>query len=141
MRIVDEVNLYVDNHKPWLLAKRQIKNKELNIVCTTLINSFRLIAIYLKPVVPQLVAKIELFLKSAPLTWQDLDYLILDSKINNYTHLINRVEPAMIDKIIEINQHQLDAQNIDSKPEAENIAYEKLLKLFQLMILAKLICE
>ncbi|RTL11485.1 MAG: methionine--tRNA ligase [Neisseriaceae bacterium] len=126
MRIVDEVNLYVDNHKPWLLAKEADKEQELNIVCTTLINSFRLIAIYLKPVVPQLVAKIELFLKSAPLTWQDLDYLILDSKINNYTHLINRVEPAMIDKIIEINQHQLDAQNIDSKPEAENIAYEKI---------------
>lgn len=126
MRVVDEVNLYVDNHKPWLLAKEDGKEQELHLVCTTLINAFRLIAIYLKPVVPQLVAKIELFLNSAPLMWSNLEQLSLNSEINNYSHLINRVEPSMIEKIIEINQQQLDAQNADSKSAAENIIYEKI---------------
>ncbi len=126
MRVVDEVNLYVDNHKPWLLAKEDGKEQELHLVCTTLINAFRLIAIYLKPVVPQLVAKVELFLNSAPLMWSNLEQLSLNSEINNYSHLINRVEPSMIEKIIEINQQQLDAQNADSKSAAENIIYEKI---------------
>ena len=126
MRVVDEVNLYVDNHKPWLLAKEDGKEQELHLVCTTLINAFRLIAIYLKPVVPQLVAKIELFLNSAPLMWSNLEQLSLNSDINNYSHLINRVEPTMIEKIIEINQQQLDAQNTLTKPEVENIVYEKI---------------
>ena len=126
MRVVDEVNLYVDNHKPWLLAKEDGKEQELHLVCTSLINAFRLIAIYLKPVVPQLVAKIELFLNSAPLMWSDLEQLSLNNEINNYSHLINRVEPSMIEKIIEINQQQLDAQNADSKSAAENIVYEKI---------------
>ena len=126
MRVVDEVNLYVDNHKPWLLAKEDGKEQELHLVCTTLINAFRLIAIYLKPVVPQLVAKIELFLNSGPLMWNNLEQLSLNSEINNYSHLINRVEPSMIEKIIEINQQQLDAQNADSKSAAENIIYEKI---------------
>lgn len=126
MRVVDEVNLYVDNHKPWLLAKEDGKEQELHLVCTTLINAFRLIAIYLKPVVPQLVAKIELFLNSASLMWQDLEYLSLGHEINDYTHLINRVEPVMIEKIIEINQQQLDAQNTLAKAEAENVIYEKI---------------
>lgn len=126
MRVVDEVNLYVDNHKPWLLAKEDGKEQELHLVCTTLINAFRLIAIYLKPVVPQLIAKIELFLNSGPLMWNNLEQLSLNSEINNYSHLINRVEPSMIEKIIEINQQQLDAQNADSKSAAENIIYEKI---------------
>jgi methionyl-tRNA synthetase len=126
MRVVDEVNLYVDNHKPWLLAKEDGKEQELHLVCTSLINAFRLIAIYLKPVVPQLVAKIELFLNSAPLMWSDLEQLSLNNEINNYSHLINRVEPFMIEKIIEINQQQLDAQNTLTKPDAENIVYEKI---------------
>lgn len=108
MSAVDEVNQYVDNVKPWLLAKESGKDEELHQVCTLLLNAFRILAIYLKPIVPQLVAKIEQFLNITPLAWNDLDSFLLGHTINNYQHLITRVEPAMIDKITELNQQELN---------------------------------
>ncbi|MEN9945628.1 MAG: hypothetical protein RLZZ293_14 [Pseudomonadota bacterium] len=100
MSVVDEVNQYVDNAKPWLLAKQEDGLEQLHQVCSILINAFRYLAIYLKPIVPTLVMQIEEFLQIAPLTWQDLDTLLINHQINSYTHLITRVEPEMIDKIL-----------------------------------------
>lgn len=99
MHIVDEINLYVDNVKPWLLAKEEDKKKELHQVCSTLINAFRYIAIYLKPVTPALVTDIEKFLNIKELAWNDLDQLLLDHIINPYSHLITRIDPKLIEQL------------------------------------------
>jgi methionyl-tRNA synthetase len=111
MSIVDEINLYVDNTKPWILAKDPDKLDDLHQVCTTLINAFRLISIYLKPVVPDLVASIEEFLNVKPLMWSDLDYLLCNHAIKPYSHLISRIEPKMIENMLEINKANIDATN------------------------------
>lgn len=100
MAVTDEVNLYVDNHKPWLLAKDQTKLDELHQVCSTLINAFRYISIYVKPVVPDLIVQVEQFLAVSELTWQDLDTMLLGHTINNYSHLITRIEPKMIEQLV-----------------------------------------
>lgn len=104
MSVVDEVNQYVDNVKPWLLAKDEAKQDELHQVCTILLNAFRILSIYLKPVVSGLVTKIESFLNISSLEWNDLNTLLLNHQINNYNHLITRVEPAMIENLIELNK-------------------------------------
>lgn len=104
MSVVDEVNQYVDNVKPWLLAKDEAKQDELHQVCTILLNAFRILSVYLKPVVPGLVTKIERFLNISSLEWNDLNTLLLNHQINNYNHLITRVEPAMIENLIELNK-------------------------------------
>jgi len=103
MATVDEINLYVDVMKPWLLAKDVQKHAELHQVCTILINTFYLISIYLKPIVPSLVAQIETFLTVPQLTWADLDTLLVNHEIKPYTHLITRIEPTMIENLIEQN--------------------------------------
>lgn len=135
MATVDDVNQFVDNAKPWLLAKEDGREQELHQVCTILLNVFRIIAIYLKPIVPSLVVQIETFLNISALSWVDLDSLILDHKINSYNHLITRVEPTMIDKIIEINKQE-SLQNVQKEqalysyePIAETISIEDFSKI------------
>lgn len=103
MQLADEINLYVDQEKPWVLAKDPTQAEKLHTICTILINSFRLLSIYLKPVVPDLVTKIEDFLNIQALQWSDLNSLLLNHKIKPYSHLISRIETTQIDKLIELN--------------------------------------
>lgn len=65
MGLADKVNAYVDANKPWELAKQEGQEARLHEVCTVLINAFRLLMIYLKPVLPKLAADVEAFLNIA----------------------------------------------------------------------------
>jgi methionyl-tRNA synthetase len=71
MLLADRVNEYVDQHKPWELAKQPAWSAALHDVCTVCIEAFRVLTIYLKPVLPALAAQVEAFLKVAPLDWAD----------------------------------------------------------------------
>jgi methionyl-tRNA synthetase len=104
MQLVDEINIYVDQTKPWLLARDASKHTELHAICSTLINAFRYISIYIKPIVPELVTKIEEFLNTPSLTWADLTHDLGEHTINNYSHITTRIEQKMVDKLIELNE-------------------------------------
>lgn len=97
MALADIVNGYVDANKPWELAKQEGQDARLQDVCTVLVNAFRLLAIYLKPVLPKLAEGVEAFLDVAPLSWHDAETLLLGKKINAYQHLMQRIDPALID--------------------------------------------
>ena len=99
--LIDEVNLYVDQEKPWLLIKEQSKLADLHQICSVLINAFRLISIYLQPVIPQLIKNIEIFLNVTDLSWNDLDVLLYNHKINKYNHLLTRVDINLVKKLID----------------------------------------
>ena len=136
MSVVDEVNQYVDNVKPWLLAKDEAKQEELHQICTILLNAFRLLSIYLKPVVPGLIAKIENFLNIPSLQWLDLENLLLNHTINNYNHLITRVEPTMVENLIELNKvatltESEEAKSVEASYEAiaETISIDDFSKI------------
>lgn len=101
MQLTDIVNTYIDQVKPWVLAKDNNQKELLHAVCSVLINAFRLLSIYLKPVIPELVAQIEIFLKVAPLQWADINTILYAHEINTYTHLIARVDPIVVGQITE----------------------------------------
>lgn len=122
MTAVDEINLYVDTVKPWIMAKNADKKEELHQVCSILINTFRLISIYLKPIVPDLITKIEDFLNIPPLMWSDLDRLLFNHTIKPYSHLILRIEPKMIDNMLEINKANANTIDNTEVPQYEAIA-------------------
>jgi methionyl-tRNA synthetase len=109
MALADEVNAYVDANKPWELAKQEGQDVRLQEVCTVLLNAFRLLTIYLKPVLPKLAEGVESFLGVAPLTWADAGSLLLGKTINTYQHLMQRIDPALIDKLIEANKQNMQA--------------------------------
>ena len=99
MGLADEINLYVDQQKPWLLAKDETQYQLLHQVSSILINAFRLLSIYLKPIIPDLVQQIEELLNIPPLQWANINNLLLGHKIKSYTHLISRVDISSLDKL------------------------------------------
>ncbi len=108
MALADQVNQYVDQHQPWKLAKQGGQERELHAVCTMLINAFRLLALYLKPVLPKLVQRAEEFLNVAPLHWRDAAHLLPPAHaINPYEHLMTRVEGKQIDALLAANRESL----------------------------------
>ncbi len=101
MLLADRVNEYVDQNKPWELARLEGKDQVLQDVCTVCIEAFRLLSIYLKPVLPALVAKVEAFLQVAPMNFADADRTLGDHRIGGYEHLMQRVDPKLLEALFE----------------------------------------
>ena len=100
MALADRVNGYVDQHKPWELAKQPGMDAALHDVCTVCIEAFRLLTIYLKPIVPALAAKVEAFLQVPPLQFADAARALGHHKIADYQHLMQRVDAAKVEALI-----------------------------------------
>ena len=107
MQLADEANAYVDEMKPWVLAKDAGQKDLLHQVCTTSLNLFRLLTVYLKPVLPKLAAEAERFLNVPAFTWSDTGGLLLGHTINSYQHLAARVDPKQIAALLEETKESL----------------------------------
>lgn len=102
MQLADKVNEYVDQNKPWELAKKPDQVERLQDVCTTCIEAFRLLTLYLKPVLPALAAQVEAFLGCESLEWKDAARLLgAGHSIADYKHLMQRVDPKLLDQLFE----------------------------------------
>ncbi len=98
----DAVNAYVDANKPWELAKKPEQAALLQEVCSRLIEAFRILTIYLKPVLPEVARQVEALLNVAPMQWSDAGTALPDGhRINTYAHLMTRVEPKMLDALFD----------------------------------------
>ncbi|MFY7858813.1 MAG: methionine--tRNA ligase [Limnohabitans sp.] len=103
MLLADKVNAYVDQNKPWDLAKQAGQDARLHDVCTTCIQAFRLLSLQLKPVLPALAAQVESFLNVAPLTIDAAQTLLpAGHSIQAYQHLMQRVDPAQLESLFEV---------------------------------------
>jgi methionyl-tRNA synthetase len=103
MRLADLANQYVDEKKPWELSKRPGAEAELRQVCSTALNLFRLLTIYLKPVLPQMAAQAERFLNVDALRWSEAQALLpAGHRIDEYRHLLGRVEQKQLDQLFAI---------------------------------------
>ncbi|MBI5862737.1 MAG: methionine--tRNA ligase [Rhodocyclales bacterium] len=117
MGLADQVNQYVDHHQPWKLARHGGKERELHVVCTMLINAFRLLTLYLKPVLPKLAQRAEEFLNIAPLVWADAGHLLPPSHlINSYEHLMQRIDAKQIEALVAANRESLTPSPV-AQPE------------------------
>ena len=101
MALADRVNEYVDQHKPWELARQQGQDAVLHDVCSVCIEAFRVLTVYLKPVLPALAAQVEAFLRIEPLQWHDAARSIGGHAIGSYQHLMQRVDTKMLDALFE----------------------------------------
>ncbi|HXH04047.1 MAG TPA: methionine--tRNA ligase [Candidatus Competibacteraceae bacterium] len=109
MALADRANQYIDERKPWVLAKQPGAAAEVQAVCTMGLNLFRLLMIYLKPVLPQVAADAENFLNIPALTWADLPEPLLGSRINPFQPLLQRVEAAQIQAMVEASKESIGA--------------------------------
>ncbi|MEJ1966633.1 MAG: methionine--tRNA ligase [Gammaproteobacteria bacterium] len=135
MALADVANAYIAQNAPWELAKGlgsepssdasadasgPSKRAKLAEVCCVSLNVFRLLTLYLKPVMPEVARAVEQFLAIEPLEWSDAGTLLFDHKINPYKHLMQRVEPKQLDALFDgVKDKVTDAQ---PKPAAAPVA-------------------
>ncbi len=98
--IADAANSYFDHYAPWVTIKDPAKLEEVRTVLTATLNVFRLIAIYLKPVLPLYSDKVAKLLNEKPYVWSDSLKILENAKINDYEHLATRVEQEKFEQII-----------------------------------------
>jgi methionyl-tRNA synthetase len=118
MLLADRVNEYVDQHRPWELAKQPGQEAALHDVCTVCIEAFRLLTIYLKPVLPALAEQVESFLHVPPMAFADAQRALGAHTIGTYQHLMQRVDPQKLEALFE------PAAAPVSSPGGEDIAPE-----------------
>ncbi|HZR03297.1 MAG TPA: methionine--tRNA ligase [Burkholderiales bacterium] len=127
MRITDLVNQYIDEFKPWELAKQAHAEERLHAVCSTGLQAFKVLTVYLKPILPGLAGDVERFLAlQAPLTWEDHRVLLPDGhRVAQYEHLMTRIDPKQIAALVEANKESLQPTITSHSPQRHAQHQEK----------------
>ena len=120
MALADQANLYIDRQKPWLMTKDPAQAGAVQGVCTQGLNLFRLLVLYLKPVLPRLAADAERFLGLASQGWLDLGRPLLGSRIGAYQPLATRVDPAATKAMLAEAAEAAEAAGAATKAAADS---------------------
>ncbi|OIQ78788.1 methionine--tRNA ligase [mine drainage metagenome] len=108
MALADKANAFVAGAAPWELAKQPGQEALLHSVCSEALEMFRILTVYLKPVLPRLALEVEAFLNIAPLAWRDVaNGLLPGHAISAYQHLMTRIESKQIEAMVEANRESL----------------------------------
>jgi len=97
MALADRANQYIDHHKPWALAKEEGREADVQMICTQGLNLFKLLSIYLKPILPATVERVESFLAIPPLLWEHRTEALLDHTIQPFKPLMQRVTSEAVE--------------------------------------------
>ena len=120
MALADEANRYIDEHKPWVIAKQDGADAQLQAVCSQGLNLFRVLNTALKPVLPRVTAQAEAFLDAPIAHWDDVAAPLTAHRIQPYTPLFTRIDPKLIDAMTEASKDSLQpiAARAGATPEA-----------------------
>ncbi|MEI6027033.1 MAG: methionine--tRNA ligase [Betaproteobacteria bacterium] len=129
MALADRVNEYVDQHKPWEIAKQPGQDAALHDVCSVCIEAFRLLTIYLKPVLPALAEQVERFLQIEPLQWADARRALGHHTIAPYQHLMQRADAAQVMKLFDTPEQPVLAAPPGGEPVAPEIGIDDFAKV------------
>lgn len=143
MELADRANPYVESHEPWKLKKDPERQQELQAVCTVALNLFRQIAIYLKPVIPEIAEKTDALLGEPITDWAQAATPLTGSPVAKFEHMMKRIEEKDVDTMIEESKEENaaaaetanEAQYADSpqplidEPLAEEITFDDFMKV------------
>ena len=99
--LADEVNKYLDEEKPWVQIKDNNNRGYVQKVCTDGLNMFKVLAGYLKPIIPDCVDKIEKILQCESISWENIDNQLISKKIDKFEPIINRIDSESIESMRE----------------------------------------
>ncbi|HFD86649.1 MAG TPA: methionine--tRNA ligase, partial [Gammaproteobacteria bacterium] len=116
MALADLANQYIDEEKPWVLIKDPEQVDKVQHICTVGLNLFRVLMIYLKPVLPGTSKQVEAFLNIGELSWTDLDTPLTGHEINRFKPLMTRIEQDKLDAIVEETRAAVAAAEEQAKP-------------------------
>ena len=106
MQLADAANKYMDEQKPWVLARDPATLPSVQLVCTQGLNLFRVLMTYLAPVLPRVTAQAADFLRSGPVTWAGRATPLLGSRIATYEPLLVRVDPGAVSRMVEASMEK-----------------------------------
>ena len=109
MALADRANQYIDERKPWVIAKEEGKEEQLQAICSMGLNLFRVLMGYLRPVLPATAEASEAFLGIEPLTWDSLQIPLAGHSINPFEPLMTRADPKRIEAMVEASKEDLAA--------------------------------
>ena len=122
--IADEANKYFDKYEPWKLVKEDVEKTK--IVLTTILNMFRVMAIFLKPILPDYATKVATLFKEDEYKWDDYKTTLENSEINKFKHLLKRVDPKKVEDILDETKKILAKMNkSDKKKEVKKVNKEE----------------
>ena len=125
MALADDVNAWITNVAPWQLAKHEDSLAQVQLICTTAINAFRLLTLYLQPVMPTLATKVQRFLNIDSLTYETLDDTLLNHQIETFQPLLTRIEMKDVEAMIQPDLTEIkDALKAVNPSDIEAIAPE-----------------
>ena len=107
MALADRANQYIDEQAPWVVAKQEGRDTDLQAICTQGLNLFRLLIGWLSPILPATAEAAERFLRIPPLTWDALAEPLLDHEIAKFQPLMTRVDPKQIEAMLEASKEDL----------------------------------
>ena len=109
MAMADDANRYIDEQKPWVIAKQEGEEARLQTVCTQGLNLFRVIALALAPVLPETAFRVGEFFNAPMNTWHDCDTPLLAHRIRDYQPLFTRIDSKEIEGMIDASKETLNA--------------------------------
>ena len=116
IEVADEANTYVADHAPWVMARDESRRDELHIVLTLALNYFRLLTIWLAPVVPATAARAFEFLDDTPADFEAALRPLLGHVIKPFKALVTRIDPKNVEAMIEASKESLQANSNPSPP-------------------------
>lgn len=131
--IAESANRYFDEEQPWVTIKTD--PEATRPVMTTALNLFRIMAIYLKPVLPSYVAKVEQLFQEEDYCWDDAQQVLENRPIGAYVHLAKRVDAKAIEAMVEASKSSLPGTQEESplaaavEPIAEEIDFDGFMKV------------
>ncbi|HDT5894036.1 TPA: methionine--tRNA ligase [Aeromonas hydrophila subsp. hydrophila] len=135
MALADKANRYVDDKAPWVIAKQEGADAELQAVCSVGINLFRVLMAYLKPVMPLLAERAEAFLGET-LSWNGVAQPLTNHQLAPFKALFSRIEPAKIEAMIDASKEDLAKEQapkasgpLVDDPISETISYDDFAKI------------
>src|SRR5699024_12402838 len=112
---------YINEQAPWALAKQEGQEAKVQAVCSTAINVFRLLVLYLKPVLPELASQAETFLNIEPLTWADVDSTLQNHTLKRFKPLMQRIDKKHLDALMQAAKESAEQ---DTTKEADGATEE-----------------
>lgn len=127
MQLADKANRYIEEMKPWVMIKNDEQAKQVQVVCTQGLNLFRLLMIYLSPVIPKIADEVKLFFGENNWQWTDAENPILGKSITKYKTLLLRAEKKKVDNMMAASEET--TKDTLAKPDTDQITIDDFLKV------------
>ncbi|MEE8388055.1 MAG: methionine--tRNA ligase [Acidiferrobacterales bacterium] len=137
MALADQANQYINDKEPWVVAKQEGRDNDLQAICTQGLNLFYVLMGYLKPIIPVTAEKAEAFLGVSPMSWDSAASPLLKHTINKFKHIMTRVEQTQIDAMLDqakeelapLSETRTDSASLADDPIRDIIEFDDFAKV------------